>query len=467
MNTDNIRDTGNVKNTDNIRNTDNIKDTGNVKNTNNIITANEVRNAFLNFFIKKKNHKYIHSSSVIPNDTSSLLFTNAGMNQFNSIFLGEVICNMAPRVTNSQKCIRAGGKHNDLDNVGKDVYHHTFFEMLGNWSFGDYSKKDCITWAWEFLTKELGIDKNRLYVTYFESKAEDKIESDTETRNIWLNIMGRDTIVNRVLPFGMKENFWSMGNTGPCGMCSEIHYDRIGNRRDASKLVNTNDPNVIELWNLVFIQYNMEIDGTLLPLGKQYIDCGMGLERLVSVVQDKLSNYDTEFFIPIFDAISITTGIVPYQGKTGDEDINNVDTAYRIVADHIRTLTIALSDGCYPSNVGRGYVLRRILRRAIRYANHLNAKPGFLASLVNVVVDILGDTFPEIRKDPSNVKNIINKEEEKFLKTLAKGHALLDKTFSKYDKILPKTIVTQLYETHGFPIDITELIAEERGIKII
>ncbi|XP_006613091.1 alanine--tRNA ligase, cytoplasmic isoform X1 [Apis dorsata] len=433
-----------------------------------MMTAKQIRQAYIDFF-KNKGHEYVHSSSTIPHDDPTLLFTNAGMNQFKPIFLGIVDPNsdMAKlvRVVNSQKCIRAGGKHNDLDDVGKDVYHHTFFEMMGNWSFGDYFKKEICTWAWEFLTVKLKLSSDRLYVTYFGGDEKNNLKPDEECKQIWLSLGLSPT---HILPGNMKDNFWEMGETGPCGPSSEIHYDRIGNR-EAAHLVNQDNPDVLEIWNLVFIQFNRENDGNLKLLPKKHIDCGLGLERLVSIIQNKSANYDTDLFMPLFDAIQKGTKAPSYQGKVGKEDKNGIDMAYRVLADHARTITIALADGGIPDNTGRGYVLRRILRRAVRYAiEKLNAKPGFFGSLVNVVVDLLGDVFPEVTKDPQHIIDIINEEETQFLKTLSRGRNLLNRTIVKLESsnILPGDVAWRLYDTYGFPFDLTQLMVEEKGLKV-
>ena len=433
------------------------------------MSGNEVRSSFIKFFAEK-DHTYQHSASVVPHDDPTLLFTNAGMNQFKPIFQGVVdpSSDLAKlkRAVNTQKCIRAGGKHNDLDDVGKDVYHHTFFEMLGNWSFGDYFKKEICHWAWTFLTEELGIPKERLYISYFGGDADSGLEPDEECRQIWEKI---GVVKEHILPFGMKDNFWEMGETGPCGPCSEIHYDRVGGR-DAAGLVNADDPMVVEIWNLVFIQFNRSEDGSLLALPRKHIDCGLGLERLTAVMQDKTSNYDTDLFVPIFEAIQEATGARPYEGKVGAEDVDGIDMAYRVVADHIRTLTVALSDGGIPDNTGRGYVLRRILRRGVRYATEkLNAKPRDFSSLVMVVIDILGETFPELKRNPIGVQEIINEEEAQFLKTLRRGRILFERSVANLPtdtKFFPGDIAWRLYDTYGFPVDLTQLMVEEKGLQV-
>ncbi|KAI6178830.1 Alanine--tRNA ligase, mitochondrial [Aphelenchoides besseyi] len=437
---------------------------------NSTMSGAEIRKTFIEFFEKEKAHTYHHSSSVIPHDDPTLLFANAGMNQFKPIFQGIVdpSSDLAKlkRAVNTQKCIRAGGKHNDLDDVGKDVYHHTFFEMLGNWSFGDYFKKEICNWAWELLTKKFEIAPERLYISYFGGNKDSGLEPDLECKQIWLDIGVPES---RILPFGMKDNFWEMGEVGPCGPCSEIHYDRVGGR-DASSLVNADDPMVVEIWNLVFIQFNREQDGALKSLPQKHIDCGLGLERLVAVIQGKTSNYDTDIFQPIFRAIQTGTGVREYTGKVGSEDTDGIDMAYRVVADHARTLTISLSDGGRPESTGRGYVIRRILRRAVRYATEkLNAKAGFLSSLVPAVIESLGKVFPELNRDPETVIEIINDEEAQFLKTLNRGRVLFQKSLKGLksgETKFPGEVAWRLYSTYGFPVDLTQLMAEEVGLEV-
>ena len=430
------------------------------------MTAAQVRSAFIAFFTDKA-HTFVPSSTTCPTNDPSLrdTFANAGMNQYKPIFQGTLDPNSPlqgiKRAVNSQKCIRAGGKHNDLDDVGKDTYHHTFFEMLGNWSFGDYFKAEAIAWSFELLTKVWGIDPDRLYATYFEGNPEQDLPPDLETKEIWMKYLPED----HILPGNMKDNFWEMGDTGPCGPCSELHYDRIGGR-NAADLVNMDDPNVLEIWNNVFIQFDRLEGGKLSVLPDQHVDTGMGLERIVSVLQDKLSNYDTDLFMPIFEHLQKLTGARAYAGKVGAEDTDGIDEAYRVIADHIRTLTIAITDGQMPGNEGRGYVLRRILRRAVRYGRQkLNAQEGFFAALLPTVIESLGEAFPELKENPERVQAIIADEEESFGKTLDRGIkrfeelAIDSKSISGDDSFM-------LYDTYGFPVDLTVIMAEERGLTV-
>ncbi|KAF5095555.1 hypothetical protein D0Z00_003098 [Geotrichum galactomycetum] len=395
------------------------------------------------------------------------------MNQFKPIFLGTVDPTSSfytlRRAANSQKCIRAGGKHNDLEDVGKDSYHHTFFEMLGNWSFGDYFKKEAIAWAWELLTQVYGLDPNRLYVTYFEGDLKNGLEPDLEAKEIWLNTGVPE---DHIIPGNAKDNFWEMGDQGPCGPCSEIHYDRIGGGRNASSLVNMDDPNVLEIWNIVFIQFNREASGELKSLPAKHIDTGMGFERLVSILQDKSSNYDTDVFTPLFEKIQKLTGAKKYTGKFGKDDVDGIDTAYRVLADHVRTLTFAISDGGVPNNDGRGYVLRRILRRGARYVRkYFNVSIGeFFSRLAPTLILQVSDIFPELKKAYEDVFEILNEEEESFSRTLDRG----EKLFEQYAKNANEKNVTtlngkdvwRLYDTYGFPADLTRLMAEEAGLDI-
>ncbi|KAL8895891.1 MAG: hypothetical protein Q9192_003389 [Flavoplaca navasiana] len=433
--------------------------------------AARVRETFLEYF-RRNGHTFVPSSSVVPHADPTLLFANAGMNQYKSIFLGTVdpssdFANLK-RAVNSQKCIRAGGKHNDLDDVGKDSYHHTFFEMLGNWSFGDYFKKEAIAFSWELLTKIYGLDPDRLYVTYFEGNKDGGLEPDTEARDLWKAVGVAD---DHLLTGDMKDNFWEMGDQGPCGPCSEIHYDRIGGR-NAAHLVNQDDPNVLEIWNNVFIQYNREPDKSLRPLPNKHVDTGLGYERLVSVLQNKLSNYDTDVFTPLFETIRQITGAREYRGKFGIDDPDGIDTAYRVIADHVRTLTFAISDGAAPNNEGRGYVVRRVLRRGARYARkYFKSDIGeFFSKIVPTLVTQMGDMFPEIKKKTSDVMEILNEEEESFAKTLDRGERQFEdyaqKCKLKDSTQLHGALVWRLYDTFGFPVDLTRLMAEERGLSI-
>jgi len=492
--------------------------------------AAQVRSTFFDYFkAAPRSHVFVPSSPCVPQDDPTLLFTNAGMNQFKPLFLGQADPGTAmgrlKRAVNSQKCIRAGGKHNDLDDVGKDTYHHTFFEMLGNWSFGDYFKQEAIEWSWELLTKVYGINPDALYATYFGGNTKTGMAPDLETRELWLKYLP----ASRVLPGNMKDNFWEMGDTGPCGPCTEIHVDRVTasgqGKRDAAMLVNAGDPLVLEIWNNVFIQFNREVDGSLKPLPARHVDTGMGFERLVSVIRGVNSNYDTDVFAPLFVAIERSTHAAAYTGRLGAADAGNKDTAYRVIADHIRTLTFAITDGATPSNEGRGYVLRRILRRAVRYGRQcLGAKTGFFSSLVPVLVDQMAPAFPELGKDPRRIVEIIKGEEESFARTLDRGivhfdeasvrafsrarlaphHQAQNQTVStskdadgwtvaihekdghrlvasaKVDEITPTWAdehfgpargiagedAFKLYDTYGFPFDLTRLMAEERGLNV-
>lgn len=425
-------------------------------------TANEIRQQFIDFFVKKHGHTFVPSSPVVPHDDPTLLFTNAGMNQFKDVFLGTGT-RPYKRAANTQKCIRAGGKHNDLDDVGKDTYHHTFFEMLGNWSFGDYFKKEAIEWAWELLTEVWKLDKVRLHVTVFEGDPQNNVPRDDEAAEHWRRV-GVDP--SHIHLGNKKDNFWEMGDTGPCGPCTEIHYDSTLDKSGA-KLVNTGSDKVIEIWNLVFIQYNRNPDKSLTPLPAKHVDTGMGFERVTKILQGKESNYDTDVFTPIFDAIQKVTGAPKYTGKLDDLK----DTAYRVIADHIRALTFALTDGAVPSNVGHGYVLRSILRRAERYGRqYLETKEPFLHRLVASVVELMSGAFPELRRSPRLVQDIIRSEEETFLRNYARGVKLFDDVVSETKKGGSKVITGKaafdLHTTYGFFSDITEQMACELGLSV-
>ncbi|KAI2468733.1 tRNA synthetases class II (A)-domain-containing protein [Annulohypoxylon bovei var. microspora] len=393
------------------------------------------------------------------------------MNQFKPIFLGTIAStddmSKLKRAVDTQKCIRAGGKHNDLDDVGKDSYHHTFFEMLGNWSFGDYFKKEAIEWSWELLTKVYGLDPLRLYVTYFEGNPAMDLPPDLEAKDLWKSVGVPE---DHILPGNMKDNFWEMGDQGPCGPCSEVHYDKIGGR-NASHLVNQDDPLVVEIWNNVFIQFDRQKDGSLKSLPAKHVDTGMGFERLVSALQNKDSNYATDIFAPLFEKIQEVTGARLYTDKYGKDDVDGIDTAYRVVADHIRLLAFSISDGAAPNNEGRGYVVRRVLRRGSRYARkYFNAEIGsFFSRILPALVDQMGEQFPELIKKQQDIKEILDEEEEAFARTLDRG----EKQFEKYaaqavnrgTKKLSGADVWRLYDTFGFPEDLTKLMAEERGLE--
>ncbi len=410
------------------------------------MTSKEIRNSFLNFF-KNKDHRIVESAPVVPYNDPTLLFTNAGMNQFKDVFLGTGTRDYK-RAADTQKCIRVSGKHNDLEEVGVDTYHHTFFEMLGNWSFGDYYKEEAIEWAWELLTKVWGLDEKRLYATVFRD--------DDEAYEIWKKYLPE----SRIQRFDEKDNFWEMGETGPCGPCSEIHYDKTPDFSGAN-LVNAGVPEVIEIWNLVFIQYNRQQDGTLEDLAAKHVDTGMGFERIVAVLQDKDSNYDTDIFQPIIRHIE------ELSSKKYSQDLDSPNgIAMRVIADHLRTLAFAIADGAIPGNEGRGYVLRRILRRASRFARNLGFKEPMIYLLLPTLIDVLGDTFPELNKNRSLIERIIKAEEESFLKTLDRGLVKFDEIVAKNNKMISGKDAFLLYDTFGFPLDLTQLIARERGIEV-
>jgi len=434
-------------------------------------TTERVRSTFCEFFQQSpRSHTFQPSSACAPLNDPTLLFTNAGMNQFKPIFLGQVdpaspMANLK-RAVNSQKCIRAGGKHNDLEDVGRDTYHHTFFEMLGTWSFGDYFKEEAIMWAFELLTKVYGIDETRLYATYFGGDERLGLEADLEARDYWLKFLPTE----RILPCDSTDNFWEMGDTGPCGPCSELHYDRIGNR-DASHLVNMDDPDVIEIWNIVFIQFNRDSPTELSTLPAKHIDTGMGLERLVSLLQDKPSNYDIDAFTPILNAIEVHSKVGPYGGLVLEDDTTLRDTAYRAISDHARTLCFSIADGAVPNNEGRGYVLRRILRRATRYGQQiLKADPGFFATLVPVVIDTYGKAYPELIQKQDEILEIIESEEKAFSSMLDRGIKFFTELQTELTTSNSKVVSGQkaffLYDTMGFPVDLTGLMAEEAGLTL-
>jgi alanyl-tRNA synthetase len=414
-----------------------------------MLTSREIRQQFLDFF-KNKDHRIVPSSPVIPYDDPTLLFTNAGMNQFKDVFLG-IGTREYKRAANTQKCIRVSGKHNDLEEVGFDTYHHTFFEMLGNWSFGDYYKKEAIQWAWELLTEVWKLPKERLYATVYNT--------DDEAFNCWKTMT--DINPDHILRFGEKDNFWEMGDTGPCGPCSEIHINLSDNPDDAS-LVNAGTPDCIEIWNLVFIQYNRLPDGSLEPLKDKFVDTGMGFERICAVLQHKRSNYDTDIFSPLIKKIEDLTG------KKYETNENQI--AMRVIADHIRTLTFAIADGALPSNEGRGYVLRRILRRASRFARKLEVHEPIIYKLVPTLVDTMGDVFPEIKQNQKHIEGVIKAEEESFGETLDRGLEIFDSIVKKLQNENSKMIsgedAFKLYDTYGFPIDLTELMAREIGFTV-
>jgi alanyl-tRNA synthetase len=459
------------------------------------MTGAEIRQSFLDFF-REKQHAIVPSSSLMP-DAPNLLFTNAGMNQFVPIFLGQQKPTWnPPRVVDTQKCIRAGGKHNDLEDVGLDTYHHTFFEMLGNWGFGDYFKKEAIEWAWELVVERWKFPGQRIYATVYKPGPGEPAEFDQEAYDHWERLF-RDADLDPAIHIvnGNKEdNFWMMGDTGPCGPCSELHIDLTPDGDTRGALVNAGDPRCIEIWNLVFIQFNANADGTFSPLPQRHVDTGMGFERVTAIIQGTknltdfsgtISNYETDIFRPIFDEIEKLSGkeytsMLP--GANSQQPTLNhqlsVDIAFRVIADHIRTLSFAIADGIIPSNEGRGYVLRRILRRAVRYGRTLGFHEPFFFRLVGVVAQTMGDVFPEVRANQSRIKETIKREEEAFNRTLDKGIeefnqmiGLLERDIPKVASlggwvIMPGRFAFKLYDTYGFPFDLTELMARERGFTV-
>jgi alanyl-tRNA synthetase len=481
------------------------------------MTSAQIRQSFLDFFREKK-HTIVPSSPLLP-DAPNLLFTNAGMNQFVPIFLGQQKPSWKPpRVADTQKCIRAGGKHNDLEDVGLDTYHHTFFEMLGNWSFGDYFKKEAIEWAWELVVDRWKFPAQRLYATVYKPGPDEPSEFDQEAHDHWARLF-QDADLDpkiHVVSSGKADNFWMMGDTGPCGPCSELHVDLTPDGDTRGSLVNKDDPRSIEIWNLVFIQFNANPDGSFVPLPQRHVDTGMGFERVTAIIQGTknltdfsgtISNYETDIFRPIFDELEKLSGkkygsTIPKHGSAGENEQEKIDIAFRVIADHIRALSFAIADGIIPSNEGRGYVLRRILRRAVRYGRKLGFHEPFFFKLVDVVAKTMGDVFPEVRAKQKTIQETIRREEESFNRTLDKGIALFDDAVkliesvshspgefeaSEYSaatrtrrkvgrvhcsstgqtvKELAGEFAFRLYDEQGFPLDLTELMARERGLIV-
>src|SRR5205809_6334200 len=498
------------------------------------MTSAQIRQSFLDFFREKK-HTIVPSSPLLP-DAPNLLFTNAGMNQFVPIFLGQQKPSWKPaRVADTQKCIRAGGKHNDLEDVGLDTYHHTFFEMLGNWSFGDYFKKEAIEWAWELIVDRWRFPAQRLYATVYKPGPDEPSEFDQEAHDHWARLF-QDADLDpkiHVVSSGKADNFWMMGDTGPCGPCSELHVDLTPDGDTRGALVNQEDPRCIEIWNLVFIQFNANLDGTFVPLQQRHVDTGMGFERVIAIIQGTknltdfsgtISNYETDIFRPIFDELETLSGkrygsTLPKHGSAGETEQEKIDIAFRVVADHIRALSFAIADGIVPSNEGRGYVLRRILRRAVRYGRSLQFHEPFFFKLVDVLAKTMGDVFPEVREKEKQIKETIRREEESFNKTLDRGLDLFDAEagleqferaaqmieslpemmgdtggpaefqasemsrttgYQQRDKLgafvrrpdgtvekkITGNFAFKLFDTYGFPLDLTELMARERGFTV-
>lgn len=432
--------------------------------------ANKVRQTFLDFF-KGKQHEIVPSAPMVVKNDPTLMFNNSGMAPFKDLFLGNAPIKF-PRVADTQKCLRVSGKHNDLEEVGVDTYHHTMFEMLGNWSFGDYFKKEAIAWAWELLTEVYKIDKTRLYVTVFEGSKDDNLGFDQEAYDIWKQYIAEE----RILKGNKKDNFWEMGDVGPCGPCSEIHYDGRSDEERAkipgAKLVNSDDPQVIEIWNNVFMEFERKADGSLVKLPKQHVDTGMGFERLVRVLQKKQSNYDTDVFKPVIDKIEELSGL-RYKPEEEEKHPKQliVNIAMRVIADHIRAISFSIADGQLPSNTGAGYVIRRILRRAIRYGyQSLNLKEPFMHRLVPVLANQMGHAFPELVSQKLLIEKVIKEEEVSFFRTLENGLKRIDNVcislVNSNKKVVDGITVFELYDTYGFPVDLTSLIARGYGLSI-
>ncbi len=424
------------------------------------MTSAEIRETFINFF-NSKEHRIVPSAPIVVKDDPTLMFTNAGMNQFKEFFLGNKTPEN-PRIADTQKCLRVSGKHNDLEEVGIDTYHHTMFEMLGNWSFGNYFKKEAIDWAWELLVDVYGLDTSRMYVTVFEGDKDDNLPEDSEARDLWSKYMPAERILN----CSKKDNFWEMGATGPCGPCTEIHVDMRSDEERAKingrDLVNNDHPQVIEIWNLVFIQFNRNADTSLTPLPAKHVDTGMGFERLCMVLQGKQSNYDTDVFTPLINVVE------QISGETYKYSDTKADIAMRVIADHIRAVAFTIADGQLPSNTGAGYVIRRILRRAVRYGySYLNLKEPFIHQLVPVLAGQMQRVFPELQQQLEFVSKVVKEEEASFLNTLGSGlRKFAQITEELKGDTLTGTVVFELYDTFGFPIDLTRLLASENGLQI-
>ncbi len=427
--------------------------------------SQDVRKQFLDFF-ESKGHLIVPSAPIVLKDDPTLMFNNSGMAQFKEYFLG-LGTPKSQRIADTQKCLRVSGKHNDLEEVGIDTYHHTMFEMLGNWSFGDYFKKEAIHWAWELLTEVYKIDKDILYVTVFEGSVEENVPFDQEAYDIWKTLIAED----RILLGNKKDNFWEMGDQGPCGPCSEIHVDiRSAEEKaviDGKELVNADHPQVVEIWNNVFMEFNRKADGSLEKLPAQHVDTGMGFERLCMVLQGVQSNYDTDVFTPIIREIETITGTT-YTIKASNEEEEKINIAIRVIADHVRAVAFAIADGQLPSNTGAGYVIRRILRRAIRYGfTFLNTKEPFIYKLVDTLSAQMSASFPEIRSQKALCSNVIREEESSFLRTLDQGLVLLDAVIANnQSKVIDGKKAFELYDTYGFPIDLTALILSEKGLQL-